>query len=259
MSRPDLRLLPISEALHVLQEWLDPKMPPKVRQPNEKASDAELVSIAVLQKIHHQLYFSCWWRFVKLNFCTHLPSLTQASVRLNRLLPTIEAVCVEVEDLDFCLIDSLPLPVCRSKRASRCKVREATMGFGTQGSVYGFKCHAWSTLNGKLAQYVIRPANQHDLIAGYDLNAAWVAFGAPRIIGDKAYLDGVNLTPPKKNARTLDPRWKKEYGAARKMIETVFSSLTSAGIRWGQIKTLVSLRLKVALTVLAHNWRFLNP
>ena len=39
------------------------------------------------------------------------------------------------------------------------------MRFATQGSVYAFKCHAWSTLNGKLAQYVIRPANQHDLIA----------------------------------------------------------------------------------------------
>ena len=62
-----------------------------------------------------------------------------------------------------------------------------------------------------------------------------------------------------KNARTLDPRWKKEYGGARKMIETVFSSLTSAGIRWGQIKTLASLRLKVTLTIFAHNWRFLNP
>ncbi|GAA4011230.1 hypothetical protein GCM10022631_24560 [Deinococcus rubellus] len=135
------------------------------RQPNKKVSDAALVSIAVLQKIHHQLYFSCWWRCVKLNFCAHLPSLMQASVRLNQLLPTIEAVWVEVEDLDSCLIDSLPLPICRSKRASRCKVREATMGFGMQGSVDGFKCHAWSTLNGTLAQYVIRPANQHDLSA----------------------------------------------------------------------------------------------
>ncbi|GAA4011236.1 hypothetical protein GCM10022631_24570 [Deinococcus rubellus] len=85
---------------------------------------------------------------------------------------------------------------------------------------------------------------QHDLIAGYDLNADWVAYGAPRIIGDKADLNGVNLTPPKKNARTLDPRWKKEYGAVRNTIETVFSSLTSAGIRWGQIKMRASLRLK---------------
>ena len=76
MCCPDLRLRPVPEALHALRTWLDPKMPSKVRQPNEPASDAELVSIAVLQKFHHQPYFSCWWRFVKLNFCAHLPSLT---------------------------------------------------------------------------------------------------------------------------------------------------------------------------------------
>ncbi len=259
MSRPDLSLLPVLEALQVLQAWLAPKMPAKIEQPNEKASDAELVAIAVLQKAHQQPYFSCWWAFVKRNFRPHLPSLTQANIRLKRLLPVIETVCVEVFDLDFCVIDSLPLPVCRPKRASRCSVPEATMGFGTQGSVYGFKCHAWSTLNGKLAQYVIRPAHQHDLVAGYELNARWIAYGAPRIIGDKAYLDGANLTPPKKNAKTPDPRWKKEYGAARRIIETVFSSLVRAGIRSGQVKTLHSLRLKVALCVLAYNWRFFNP
>lgn len=194
-----------------------------------------------------------------LNFWPHLPSLTQATVRLQRLLPVVEAACVEVEDLDFAVIDSMPLPVCRSKRASRCKVKEATMGYGTQGSVYGFKFHAWSTLNGKLAQYVVLPANQHDLMAGYELNAKWVAYGAPRIIGDKAYVDGCNLTPPKKNAKTVDPHWKKEYGTARKMIETVFSSLTRAGIRLGQVKDLRSLRLKVALAVMAYNWRYINP
>ena len=259
MCRPELSLLPVSEALQVLQTWLAPKMPPKIQHANEKVSDAELVAIAVLRKTHKQMYFSCWWAFVKRNFAPHLPSLTQATVRLQRLLPIIETVCIEVEDLDYCVIDSLPLPVCRSKRADRCKVPEATMGFGTQGSVYGFKCHAWSTLNGKLAQYVIRPANEHDLVAGYDLNPQCVAYGAPKIIGDKAYLDGANLTPPKKNAKTPDPRWKQEYGAARKMIETVFSSLVRAGIRFGQIKALRSLRLKTALTVLAYNWRFFNP
>ena len=259
MSRPDLSLLPVLEALQVLQTWLAPKMPPKIQHQNEKANDAEVVAVAILQRVHRQPYFSCWWAFVKCNFCPQLPSLTQATIRLKRLLPVIETHSVEVEDLDFVLVDSQPLPVCRSKRAARCKVREAAMGFGTQGSVYGFKLHAWSTLNGKLAQYLIRPANEHDLVAGYQLNKKWVAYGAPKEIGDKAYLDGVYLTPPKSNARTVDPRWKKEYGTARKMIETVFSSLTRASIRFGQIKTLASLRLRVALTVLAYNWRFFNP
>ena len=259
MNRPELSVLPVLEALQVLKTSLTPKMPSKIRHLNEKASDAEVVAVAILQRVHQQPYFSAWWAFIKCNFCPHLPSLTQATIRLQRLLPVIEALCVEVEDLDFVLVDSQPLPVCRSFRAARCKVQEATMGFGTQGSVYGFKLHAWSTLNGKLAQVLIRPANEHDLVAGYQLNKKWIEYGAPKQIGDKAYLDGAYLTPPKRNAKTVDPRWKKEYGTARKMIETAFSSLTKASIRFGWIKTLASLRLRVALVVFAYNWSFFNP
>ena len=91
------------------------------------------------------------------------------------------------------------------------------------------------------------------------MNEKWVEYGAPKIIGDKAYQDGVNLTPPKKNEITPDPRWKEEYNSARKIIETVFSSLTRAGIRFSQLKTHVSLRLRVSLAVMAHNMRFVNP
>ena len=150
MNRPELSVLPVMEALQVLQTSLAPKMPSKIRHQNEKASDAEVVAVALLQRVHQQPYFSPWWAFVKRNFCPHLPSLTQATVRLQRLLSVIGTLCVEVEDLDFVLVDSQPLPVCRSKRAARCKVREATMGFGTQGSVYGFKLHAWSFSTGQL-------------------------------------------------------------------------------------------------------------
>ena len=258
MCRPDLSLLPIPEALQLLTAWLAPQFPPKIKHANEKASDAEIAAVALLQPLHKQMYFSCRWALIKTNFCPHLPSLTQATIRLSRLVPTLETMSVKVEDLDFVVIDSQPLPVCRSKRASRCTFPEATFGYGTQGSVYGFKLHAWSTLNGKLVQYVIRPANEHDLTAGYLMNKKWVEYGAPKIIGDKAYQDGANLTPPKKNEITPDPRWKEEYSSARKIIETVFSSLTRAGIRFGQLKTHVSLRLRVALAVMAHNMRFVN-
>ena len=38
------------------------------------------------------------------------------------------------------------------------------MGFGTQRSVYDSRLHAWSMLNGKLAQYLIWPVNEHALM-----------------------------------------------------------------------------------------------
>jgi hypothetical protein len=78
----------------------------------------------------------------------------------------------------------------------------------------------------------------------------------PRQIGDKGYQSGTYLTPPKKNAKKPDPRWKEEYAAARKIVESAFSVLVSAGLRWGQVKTKLSLRRKVALAVLAHNLKF---
>ncbi|KEF33907.1 transposase [Deinococcus sp. RL] len=93
---------------------------------------------------------------------------------------------------------------------------------------------------------------------GYELNQDWPAYGGPKQIGDKGYQSGTCLTPPKLNAKRIDPRWKPEYGTARKCVESAFSVLVGAGLRWGQIKTMVSLRLKVALNVLAHNLKFID-
>ncbi len=85
----------------------------------------------------------------------------------------------------------------------------------------------------------------------------------PKQIGDKrpsvlmgavlaktGYQSGTYLTPPKNNAKQIDPRWQAEYAAARKIIESTFSVLAGSGLRWGQVKTMLSLRLKVALLVL---------
>lgn len=251
--------MPILTALQRLSRWIAPSIPPKLIHANENVSDADLVAVAVLRILHKQPYFSVWWSFMRVNFLPGLPSLTQAVTRLARLVGVVESIAVQVEALSFVVIDSQPLPVCRFKRAKRCKVRGATFGYGSQGSVYGFKLHAWTKLNGQIALYSIRPANLHDLTVGHALNAHWTLYGAPRIIGDKAYLDGTYLTPPKKNAKTNDPRWNDEYGTARKIIETTFSSLVRAGLRIAPIRSLPALRLRVALTVLAHNLAFFNP
>jgi len=160
--------------------------------------------------------------------------------------------------VDFVAVDSEPLPVSTFKRAPRCKFRGARYGFSTAGPVYGFKLHAWCTLNGKIAKYEIRPANQHDFTVLCEMNKDWPSYGGPKQIGDKAYQSGTCLTPPKVNARRIDARWRAEYGAARKCVESAFSVLVGAGLRWGQVKTYLSLRLKVAVNVLAHNLKFLD-
>jgi hypothetical protein len=42
-------------------------------------------------------------------------------------------------------------------------------------------------------------------------------------------------------------------------VESAFSILVGAGLRWGQVKTYLSLRLKVTLNVLAHNPEIHRP
>lgn len=258
MDRPDFSVLPIQQALVILSEMIAPRLPAKLIHAHEKVSDADLVALAVLRFVRKVPHFSHWWRLLQLDVGLTLPSESQAHVRLKRLLPCIEALLNEVEQLDFVLVDSEPIPSCRFKRARRCKFPGATFGFTTQGMIYGYKLHAWTTPGGRVVRYLLRPANQHDLTVGYELNEDWPAVGGPKVIGDKAYQDGANLTPPKSNARTLDSRWRDEYESARKAIECAFSSIVGRGLRWGQVKTLASLRLKVALILVAYNLRFRN-
>ncbi|CAM3346760.1 IS982 family transposase [Deinococcus deserti] len=213
--------------------------------------------MALLQKLHKMPYFSRWWRFLKLNHFPHYLSEPQARIRLARLTPVNEQPATAVQELDFVAVDSQPLPVSTFKHFPRCKFRGARYGFSTAGPVYGFKLHAWCTLNGKIAKYEIRPANQHDFTVLCEMNRDWPSYGGPKQIGDKGYQSGTCLTPPKVNARRVDSRWKEEYGAARKCIESAFSVLVGAGLRWGQVKTFLSLRLKVALGVLAYNLKFI--
>lgn len=63
MSRPDLTLLPLPEAVTLLSRWITPRVPAKLLHPHEKISDGDLLAIALLQKLHKVPYFSRWWRF----------------------------------------------------------------------------------------------------------------------------------------------------------------------------------------------------
>ena len=95
----------------------------------------------------------------------------------------------------------------------------------------------------EIVQYLLRPANLHDLTVGYELNRKWAQFGGPKVIGDKGYACLGFVFPPKKNSR-YDSGWRdSRHPKLRKRIETVFSQLVEAQIRSVQAKTLASLHL----------------
>ncbi len=58
MGRPDLTLLPLPVAFTTLSHWTLPHLPPKLLHSHEKISDAELLAVALLQKLHKVFYFS---------------------------------------------------------------------------------------------------------------------------------------------------------------------------------------------------------
>lgn len=66
------------------------------------------------------------------------------------------------------------------------------------------------------------------------------------------------LAQPKVNARRVDPRWKPDREAAGTCVKSVCSVQAGAGLRWGQVTPSLSLRLSVALNVLAHTLKFLD-
>ncbi|AFD28044.1 Transposase, IS4 (plasmid) [Deinococcus gobiensis I-0] len=60
MGRPDLTSLPLTVAIPLLSRWIQPHIPPKLLHAHEKISDADLIGVAILQRLHKVPYFSRW-------------------------------------------------------------------------------------------------------------------------------------------------------------------------------------------------------
>lgn len=127
---------------------------------------------------------------------------------------------------------------------------EATVGFSTQGAVYGFELHALTTTRGLIAKFAIVPAHEADV------TVAKALLGEPErglTLGDNAYLGCGIYTLPKANARNPSC-WTKLMDSARKIIEAVSSTLTRTKHHvLGQRNSFHSLRAHVCRKIAAHN------
>ena len=239
-------------AIRHFYRWTRRHFSTRITCAHQKITDAWLIALLLSRFVFKMPYASIWWSLLREDRAG-LPSYTQAYTRSLRLLARLEAAVHSVEHLAEVIIDSMPLPVCRPKRTKRCAFPGARWGYGTQGDFYGYKLHAWVTTTGKVVQYVLRPANLHDVTVAYELNRQWAAWGGPKVIGDKGYAALGFVFPPKKNTR-YDTGWRdSRHPKLRKRIETVFSQLVAGQVRSVQAKTLPGLRLRVVLAVLAHN------
>jgi hypothetical protein len=226
----------------------------------QKASYAEIITIALVGEFLGQDKSGTWFLLVKYQFkglFARLPDLT----RYYRILRNLERI---MADFALCLAntvdgettystDSKPLPVCHMKRSKMPRaMTQAAKGYGTMGGVFGFKLHGVVNNAQMLCRFAIVPANEADItVARVLLNPEHDELD--RIVGDKAYVGLGIFTPPKANAKHPVP-WTKLMDSARKLIETVFSSLTrNKHLVLGQLNSFWSIRASVCRKIAAHN------
>lgn len=236
----------------------------------QKGSYSELMTIALVgdvlgkaaptgpARLLNQADLGLWFNLVKREYEKLFPVLPD-DTRYYRVLKNLERVWA-----DFALaltaqhrtwaysIDSKPLPVCTFKRHRRPRaMTEATVGFSTQGAVYGFKLHALTTSQGLIVKFAVVPAHEADVTVA---RALLDESERSLTLGDKAYLGSGIYTPPKANA--LSPgAWTRLMDSARKTIEGVFSSLTRTKfLVFGQHNSFHLLRAHVCRKIAAHNF-----
>jgi Transposase DDE domain len=200
------------------------------------------------------------------------PSRGLSISRYNRQLHRYAAL------LEFCLdalmalaregegyiIDSMPAPVCKRKRAWHCrKVRgKDYCGFcaAKNEKFFGWRLHLICTPDGVPVTFTLLPALHPDLTPLYELTVDLPAEAS--LYGDKGYntaageqallLDGLRLIPIRKATMTphllVDENDLRRY---RKLIETLNSQLESMGVEHLRAPTNPGFEIKIHSSLLA--------
>ena len=163
------------------------------------------------------------------------------------------------------IIDSMPLPVCKRVRASRCKkVRgKAFCGYcaAKREKFFGWRLHLICSADGIPVSFDVLPASEQDLTPIHELTAG-LPEGAT-VFGDKGYVSdpdaqailaatGVRFVALRR-ANMTPNSWADEYDLRlyRKRIETVYSQLEAMGIQHLHARTNLGFDLKAYASLLA--------
>ena len=121
------------------------------------------------------------------------------------------------------------------------------------GGVHGFKLHAAVNNAQAICRFAIVPANEADVsVARCLVNEHEDDLSL--LLGDKAYV-GVGIFTPSKRDAKKPQLWTKPMDSARKLIETVFSSLTRAKhLVLGQLNSFWSVCSSACRKIAAHNF-----
>ena len=207
-----------------------------------KFSDAEVITIALMQGVFQVATLKQAYLLVKSLFpdaFPHLPQYAPFLSRLHRLCPFVgmlllKAALQGVGEGNTFVLDSKPIPVCKPIRHGRVRLLRqegAYWGKNKAGWYFGYKLHVLAHTDGTIVGAFLTPAHWDDR----DVVAALAEGleGNTILLADLAYRD----------AKELEPLLSSEYGivlvtpahaprqqralisSVRERIETVFSCL----------------------------------
>jgi hypothetical protein len=196
-------------------------------------------------------------------------SVSRFNRRLHALQDWLYGIIILVAEIygqgEVFIIDSMPLPVCKRARASRCKkVRgKAFCGYcaAKREKFFGWRLHLVCTPDGVPVSFDLLPASEQDLTPIHELTVGLPEGSA--VFGDKGYISdpdaaailaatGVRFVSIRR--RNMSPNsWADDYDLRlyRKRIETVYSQLEAMGVQHLHARTNSGFDLKAYASLLA--------
>lgn len=241
-------------------------------------SSAQVMTTAIVAALHFGGNMDKSRRFLLQHGYIHQPlSKSRLCRRLLRLIPALWQGLARRLGEYFkqhnvsgrYLVDSLPWPVCRMVRCSRCRLfplalHRALMGYcASRGEYfYGFRVHLLTTEEGAPVEFVLAAGSSADLNVFKQLPLDLPAHSA--IYADKAYNDyaeeellqqaaQIQLQPLRKS--NLLRQWKPWHAATiqrkRQVIESAFGRLVALLPRHLKAVTSTGIILKIHAFLLA--------
>jgi hypothetical protein len=235
-----------------------------------KVSDSEIITIAVCAakfcQNHHERTVVL---MNQLGYLSGKISVSRFNRRLHKLADWFELALAVLSELhrkgDTFIIDSMPVPVCRRARASRCrKVRgKEYCGYcaAKREKFFGWRLHLIINPDGVPVSFSMLPAGLHDLTPIHELT--WLLPPWCWLLGDKGYNaeadeatiweeTTVRFVPIRK--ANMEPNTIDERVALRKhrkAVESVNSQLERMGVERLYARTNVGFELKFQASLLA--------
>ena len=182
---------------------------------------------------------------------------------------------LNVDKIEIRIIDSTPVPVVKIWRAGKCRSfnRKTEVNYGYCASkkmyYYGQKLTLFTTPSGLPTEYILTPANHHDLKAFKENIKELSDIKKKKIIADKGYYDGeleVELqkkyhtkliVPEKKRHQKKNTDEEKKLLKKRGIIETINNQLQDQmNIDQTRAKSISGLTSRIQSAILAFSFGF---